>query len=159
MSVRQRDYILRMIDRLAQSIGRVIFARKAGKHEEAAMLLKETADGVFGPMRSMLDKLDATSAAMLLGSVEKVTAYALILSEDALNREAVRDPRAAAGHLRALEVYLEAARLTADLPPSVLGAIAALRDRVDLPRLPLAYRNTLAGLPLPPAPDAPPTDS
>lgn len=149
MSIRQRDYILRMIEQLAEAIARIAGARGAGKHEEALSLVRETADGILGPLRAMVEQLDSASAAVLLGSAEKVGAYAALTAEEAATHEAAGDARrAGAGYRRALELHLEAARLGegAEARARALEAAGRLRGKVDERRLGQRYREALAAL-------------
>ncbi|AKT37206.1 hypothetical protein [Chondromyces crocatus] len=149
MSIRQRDYLLRMIDQLAHAIGRAMFARKAGNLEEAQQIVQETADGLLGPVRAMVEKVDASSAALLLGSHEKITAYALLVAEEAMIQEAAGEPRAKSSHRRALELHLESARLGKEVSEVALTSIEALHGKVDLERLAPRYREVLDRLPRP----------
>src|SRR5262245_4994962 len=113
MSIARRDYIVRMIEQFAQALARIAGMKTAGKHDEALILIRQTADGIFGPLRESLDRLDSTSAATLLGNREKIAVYAALAAEKASIVELQSQPaKARAGYLRALELYLEASRLT-----------------------------------------------
>jgi len=149
MSIRQRDYILRMIEQLSEAIARIAGARGAGKHEEALLIVRETADGILGPMRSMVEALDSASAAVLLSSAEKVGAYAALVAEEAATREAMGEARgASAGYRRALELYLESARMAmgGTTDARAQEAIGRLRGKVDERRLGARYQEALASL-------------
>lgn len=106
MSMMERDYILRMIQQLAQALGRILGLKKAGKLEEAMQAVQATADGIFGPMRRTLDALDEQSAARLLGSREKIEAYAALTAEEASIHALMGDARRArSGERRARALY------------------------------------------------------
>ncbi|MGK4007350.1 hypothetical protein WMF31_32310 [Sorangium sp. So ce1036] len=147
MSLRQRDYILRMIEQLAEAIGRIAGLRRAGELAEAHRVLRETADGLFGPMRDMLDRVDAAGAATLLGDHEKIGAYAALCAEQAAILEAQgRGAQAAAERLRALELHLEAVRRAPEDNPRAREGARALLGQVDVTRLPDRYRALAAEL-------------
>ncbi|WP_437735030.1 hypothetical protein [Sorangium sp. So ce1335] len=147
MSIRQRDYLLRMIEQLAEAVGRIAGLRRAGQLDEAELLVRTTADGLFGPMRDMLDRLDAAGAATLLGDHEKVGAYAALCAEQAEILELRgRAAQALAERRRALELYLEAvSRAPGGNPRAQEGALALL-GQVDAARLPERYRALAAKL-------------
>jgi hypothetical protein len=147
MSLRQRDYILRMIEQLAEAIGRIAGLRRAGQLDEAELLVRGTADGLFGPMRDMLDRLDAAGAATLLGDPEKIGAYAALCAEQA----EILDLRGRAGQAlaerrRALELHLEAVSRAPEGNPRAEEAARALLGRVGAARLPERYRGLAAKL-------------
>lgn len=147
MSIARRDYILRMIEQFAQAMARAMGARRSGDLDEAELVVRETADGIFGPMRSMLDALDPLSAATLVADAEKTRVYAALTAEEAEIREARGDaPKARAARRRALELYLEVARGERAIEPRTRDAIAALRGGVDEARLGARYREQLGRL-------------
>ncbi len=130
MALRQRDYILRMIEQLAEAMARIVGARKAGDLHQARQLLRETADGLFGPLCGMLEKVDAASAAMLLADGEKIRAYAALVVEEAniLEQEGELG-RAKSLRRRALDLYLEAVAKKATLRESDHAAMRRLREQ------------------------------
>ncbi|WP_438027193.1 hypothetical protein [Sorangium sp. So ce233] len=147
MSIRQRDYLLRMIEQLAEAVGRIAGLRRAGQLDEAELLVRTTADGLFGPMRDMLDRLDAAGAATLLGDHEKIGAYAALCAEQAEILELRgRAARAPAERRRALELYLEAVSRAPEGNPRAQDGARALLGRVDAARLPERYRALAAKL-------------
>jgi hypothetical protein len=141
MSIGRKDYILRMIEQLAAAIAGVAGLKEAGQLDDALRLVRETADGIFGPLLRTLDEVDSATAASLLGDGEKVAAYAALLAEQADIHERKGDARRArSDHRRALEVYLELA------PPRddrARAAIQGLRTKVDEGRLAERYRSAL----------------
>jgi hypothetical protein len=147
MSIARRDYILRLIEQFAQALGRIMGLRKAGKLDEAEKLVNATADGIFGSLRSMIDKVDASTAAGLLGAHEKIIVYAAITIEEAeiaALRGDVR--RAQIRRRRALELYLEASRL-GELDTRSRADVEILQQSVDMARLDTRYREWLQRLP------------
>jgi len=149
MSIHRRDYIMRLIEQFAQVLARIMGLRKAGKLDEAQILVNETADGIFGSLRSMIDKVDASTAAGLLGGREKIAVYAALNAEEAEIAALKGDGRKAqARRRRALELYLEASRL-GELDAHSLAAIELLRQAVDVDRIDARYREWLERLPRP----------
>src|SRR5262245_37792345 len=141
MGMLERDYILRMIQQLAQALGRILGLKRAGKLHEALQEVRATADGIFGPMRSTLDAIDAQSAASLLGNRDKIEAYAALTAEEASIHELLGDARRArSGERRALELYLEVRLLGLTASEGALLAIAELERKVDASKLPQRYR-------------------
>ena len=74
MSISDRDYILRMIQRMAQALAAIVARRTEGKTDEALALLERARVEMFGPMRDALDAVDAASVASLLGVMDKARA-------------------------------------------------------------------------------------
>jgi hypothetical protein len=106
MSLQRKDYIQRLIEQLAETLASVSGLRKTGKKDEAALLLKTTEDGLFGPMRSILETVDAKSAAGLLGDPSRIRAYAAIVAEKGEMESDERKARAL--YRRALDLYAHA---------------------------------------------------
>jgi hypothetical protein len=147
MSMVERDYILRMIQQLAQALARVLGLKRAGKLDEALAAVRETADGIFGPLLRTVDALDAQSAASLLGSREKIDAYAALTEEEGSIHALKGDERrAGACFRRALTLYLEAAWKGPEISEKERAAIHALREKVDHTRLAPRYQKALAEL-------------
>lgn len=148
MSIQRRDYILRLIEQFAEMLGRIVGLRKSGKLDEAEKLVRETADGFFGSLRSMIDNVDPATAANLLASREKIAVYAALTFEDAEIAEARgQTARAAGRRRRALELYLEASRLGV-LDAHALTNVGVLRKRVDVAKLEDRYRELMDKLPI-----------
>jgi hypothetical protein len=144
MSIRRRDYVLEMIEQLAAAIASIAGLKEAGQLDEALRLVQKTADGLFGPLHRTLDAVDSATAATLLGDADKVAAYAALVAERADIQERKGDARRArADHRRALETYLERARLAPPLDDRARAAIQTLRTKVDENRLAERYRDAL----------------
>jgi hypothetical protein len=146
MSIARRDYIMRLIEQFAQVLARIMGLRKEGKLDEAQQLVNETAEGIFGSLRSMIDKVDASTAAGLLGVHEKVTVYAALTAEEAEIAAMRGDTRKAqARRRRALELYLEAST-KGGLGGDSRARIESLLQWVDRERLDTRYRELLERL-------------
>lgn len=144
MSMLERDYVLRMIRQLAQTIGRILGLLRAGRAEEALDAVRTTADGIFGPLRVTLDAVDVQTVARLLDDREKLEAYAALTAVEAAIREAMGDlPAARRGERRALSLYLEAVILDRQIGDDTRQAIAELRQKVGDDTLPARYLEAL----------------
>lgn len=147
MSIARRDYILRLIEQFAEMLGRIVGLRKSGKLDEAEKLVRETADGIFGSLRSMIDNVDPATAANLLASREKIVVYAALTLEQAEIAAAKgENRRATSRRRRALELYLEASRL-GELDARSRANVDALRASLDVANLDQRYREWLERLP------------
>lgn len=102
MSIARRDYILRMIEQLAAAIARIAGLRVSGRHDEALEVLRETQNGLLGPLQPMIGRLDAASAVAMLGDASKIEAYLRLLAEEAAIYSAMRDGEKAGRVLRRL---------------------------------------------------------
>ena len=134
MSIQKRDYILRMIEQLAETLASIVGLKQAGKLDEAELLVRETVDGLLGPLRSALEALDAPSAAALLGSREKLAAYAALTAEEGSIRDLKGDARGARrARKRALDLYRELTR-GGSADQATLDAIRSLEEALNAPR-------------------------
>jgi len=146
MSIAQRDYIMRLIAQFAQVLARLLGLRKSGKLDEAQQLLDETANGIFGSLRSMIDQVDASTAAGLLGGRDKVVVYAALTAEEAEIAAARGQTRKTSSRRRrALELYLEASRL-GQLDETSRAGLMELQRTVNLDELDPRYRELLERL-------------
>jgi hypothetical protein len=110
VSIADRDYILRMIQRMAQALAAILAKRTEGKTDEALALLERARADMFGSLTEALAALDASSVTSLLGGMEKARAYATFSSVEGDIRADRGDLKAAArAWRRALSVYREAA--------------------------------------------------
>ncbi len=138
----QRDYIERLIQQCAEFLQRALSLRRAGQSDRALELVREAQDQLVGPVRPLLERLEASSAIQVAGpgEHEHVRVYAVLLGEEGLIHRQLGD--SASAYLccrRALELYaalsLAGSRLEpADLeritlPRRALGRAAGLDDR------------------------------
>ncbi|HRI66109.1 MAG TPA: hypothetical protein PK156_17800 [Polyangium sp.] len=146
MSITQRDYIMRLIAQFAEVLARILGLRKAGKLDEAQKLVNETADGIFGSLRSMIEQVDVRTAAGLLGSRDKLIVYAALTAQEAEIALSKGQTRKATGRRRrALELYLEASCL-GELDATARTDVESLKDNVDVEQLDSRYRELLGRL-------------
>jgi len=73
------DYVMRLVKQLADVIARSLKLRVEGQREESKQVLVEACGEMFGVEHRVLEMLDATSAAELLGEWSRVDAYARLL--------------------------------------------------------------------------------
>lgn len=144
MSFQSRDSTFRTMQQLGELFGRIVGLRRAGKLDEATKLLRDGAIVLFGPMWDSLGRRESSGAAILLGTREKVSAYAMFIQHQAEIDELRSDVwKARDGFRRALELHLEATRLGADVDAATRSAIRMLKPRVDLDRLTKIHRAQL----------------
>jgi hypothetical protein len=123
----RKDYVLRMLEQLAQALARIAGAKKKKDLDEAQQIAEGALADLFGPTRDLLERLDAKSAATLLSDDDKLRAYATLVMELASIEELRGDERRArSGHRRALELFLVAPR-----DAKSAEAIAALRAKLE----------------------------
>jgi hypothetical protein len=144
MSFQSRDSTFRTTQQLGELFGRVVSLRRTGKLDDASKLLKDSAVVLFGPLWDSVGRREASGAAILLGTRERVSAYAMFVQHQAEIDELRSDVwKARDGFRRALELHLEALRLGTDIDAVSRAAIRTLKPRVDLDRLSKTYRAQL----------------
>lgn len=100
MSIRE-DWLQRTIKQLAGALARVAGLRRKGRTEEALEATRALAGELVGMERDLLDALEASSAARMLGP-ERTEVYARLLEEDAVTLDgAGRGPEAQGSRARA----------------------------------------------------------
>jgi hypothetical protein len=105
------DFLMRMIRRLGDLIGRAMGLAKKGQHEEAELAIVEIYKTEVGMPRDMLERLDAKTVASTLGAEKSMIVAALLDAEAQLAKLAGNDTHAAERQERA-----NAIRLAAGLP-------------------------------------------
>jgi hypothetical protein len=152
MGIAERDYILRMIERLGQMIAAILKKRRDGEPAEARRMLDDLRTEMFGGLGGALDAVDPTSVVGLAGDRERARAYAVLLALEADLREEGEPRWAARARRRALEIHLESARRhPGEVRAEDRDAIAGLATHVDVAKLPDALREILAKV-APPSP-------
>ncbi len=133
MSVVQRDYIERMIEQAAQAFAQILELARAGDLDPAMIMLQKTRDLVLGPMRPVLERLDASSAVELVGKYEmdRLRMYAALLGEEgAIHDRRGKPARAELCYKHALELYAAISLAGARLNPADRERIALLQAKV-----------------------------
>ena len=130
MGMIQRDYVLRLIQQLAQALARIAGLKRSGQLDEALDDVGTTLDDLLGPLRQTLDAIDARSAARLLTDRERIEAYALLSAEEASILELIGNTtRAGQRAQRALALLLEAQMLGHTLSADAQKTLAELRHQ------------------------------
>lgn len=149
MSVVQRDYIERMIEQAVQAIAQILELVRAGDLDLAMIVVHKTRDLVLGPMRPVLERVDAASAVNLVGPYEldRLRMFAAVLGEEgAIHERRGQSAKAEHCYRLAVELYaavsLAGARLKAAdwerivlLLPNVAAGSIDVRYREELQRI------------------------
>jgi hypothetical protein len=142
----QRDYIERLIEQCAEVLRQALRLRRGGQLEPALQVLRDAADQVLGPLRSLVEQLEASSAVQVAGpsQVERLRLYASLIGEEAVVHRARGDAASAflAGK-RALELYAAVSLAGVPPQPDDRERIRVLARLVDTGRLDAAYRDEL----------------
>jgi hypothetical protein len=106
---KREDYLLRQAKEVAAMLARMAGLRSSGELEQARIELEQAYSLLLGSQGELLRQVDSGTAARLLGSRERIAAFAQLLNEEAA-QEADEHRRA---HLsrRAVQLQLEAERL------------------------------------------------
>lgn len=131
---RRQDYIVWMIEQTVQALAEVARLLKAGKFDLALMAIRRASDLVVPPaMRSLLDRLEPTSAVAVLGpaELERVRLYAALLGEEGAVHELRGDAvQARRCNARSLELYAAAEAAGAELLEADRERIEELRSKL-----------------------------
>jgi hypothetical protein len=146
MSAVQRDYIERMIEQAGQAFARILELVRSGDFDPALILVHSTLDAVLGPMRPVLERVDAASAVDLVGKYEldRLRMYAALLGEEGAIHE-LRGESARAEHCyhRALDLYAAISLGGVRLKAADWERIMLLRPKVEAGKMDERYREEL----------------
>jgi hypothetical protein len=93
----ERDYVKRQIKQLVDALARAIgIAKKEQRYDDALEAVKKAPSDLLGIDGELLERVDAASAARILGDRERVEIYAAILDEEAGIHSARGEPSLAA---------------------------------------------------------------
>lgn len=138
----QRDYIERLIEQCAAFLSRILQLRRAGQMNSALRVVRDAADQLLGPLRPLLERLDAGSAVDVAGRFERdrIPMYAALLGEEGLiHQERGDSARAYLCCRRSLEFYAAVSLAGARLAESDLERIAVLTTAMDVEQLDARY--------------------
>jgi hypothetical protein len=133
MSIVYRDYIERMIEQAAQAIAQIAQLVRAGDLDPAMILVHKTRDLVLGPMRPVLERVDAASAVELVGKydLDRLRMFAALLGEEGAIHELRGKPkRAEQCYRHALELYAAISQAGARLKPADSERIVLLEAKI-----------------------------
>jgi len=77
----QRDYILRIVEALAQAIARIVSLRKKGQIQEAVAEVERTAGALLGVDLRLLEAVGPAVVAAQVGDPRKLEALATLIDE------------------------------------------------------------------------------
>ncbi len=123
---------MRQVRALAAMLARIAGLRMRGLEEQARAELANAYGLLLGPEAGLLRQLDAGTAATLLGSADRILAFALLLNEEAMQE---RSPeRGAALWMQAVALGIESARRDRENETvrDFLKSVAPLADREQL---------------------------
>jgi hypothetical protein len=149
MSVVQRDYIERMIQQVAQAFAQILELVRAGDLDPALIVVHKTCDLVLGPMRPVVERVDAASAVDLVGKYEldRLRMYAALLGEEgAIHERRGESARAKQCYRRALDLYGAISLAGARLKDADLERIVLLQSKVEAGHIDKRYSEELQRL-------------
>jgi hypothetical protein len=142
----QRDYIERLIEQCAEALRQALRLRRSRELEPALRVLRDAEDQILGPLRSLVEQLEASSAVQVAGpsQVERLRLYASLIGEEAVVHRARGDASSAflAGR-RALELYAAVSLAGVQMRPDDRERIRVLTRLVGAGGLDPAYRDEL----------------
>ena len=103
MGLFEKDYLLRLIQQLAEMVAAISAAIRGGKNRDALAMIAEAQQRLAGPLGLGLERLDPPSVVSLLG-LEKARLHAQLLRLEAEARDALGE----AAKARVLEARAEA---------------------------------------------------
>jgi hypothetical protein len=131
----QRDYIERLIQQCADFLSRIVRRRDAGEPEPDLREFTDAADRLLGPLRPVLEKMEASTAVSVAGPFEldRVRMYAALVGEESLIHRARGDSmRAYLRARRALELYAAVSLAGGRFDGTDLGRLAVLTSALDV---------------------------
>jgi hypothetical protein len=149
MSAVQRDYIERMIEQVGQAFAQILELVRAGDLDPALIVVYKTRDLVLGPMRPVLERVDAASAVDLVGKYEldRLRMYAALLGEEgAIHERRGESAKAEQCYRRALDLYAAISLTGARLKAADLERIALLQPKVEVGSIDKRYSEELRRL-------------
>jgi hypothetical protein len=130
MALVQRDYILRMIERIAATIARILKRKTDGDLVGARQEVRQATLELLGAASAMAVMVDSRTAANLVNDPRRLRLWARLLEEDsALLRELQQDKEAASVDRRIVELLLEAWSREKEWDEETYAVFAAVRAR------------------------------
>jgi hypothetical protein len=149
MSIVQRDYIERLIEQAIQAIAQILQLVRAGDLDPALIVVNKTRDLVLGPMRPVLERVDAASAVALVGKYEldRLRMYSALLGEEgAIHELRGNSARAEQCYRHALELYAATSLAGARMKAADWERIVLLEPKVEARNIDKRYREELRRL-------------
>ena len=134
----KNDYIMRLVEQVVRALAGMLKLTEKGEFDRALREADDVYD-MLGVQRELLDVMDSSALAELLGHPDKMRLLARVCREEAHVHKMKGDPLSAQNrNRRALELFLEARAI--DPQPADYDDIAALVDKVPQAVLPERYR-------------------
>jgi hypothetical protein len=140
-SSHHEDYLLRQIKVVGEMLARILGLRLSGKGDEARTELDKAYELLLGPRTALLRRIDAPTAAALLGSPDAILALARLFNEEA--DQCGDADRGMSLRVRAVALGVEAAQRD-NANEAIRDFLAGLARVVDLQQLTPRQRATLA---------------
>lgn len=130
MALVQRDYILRMIERIAAAIARAMKRKSNGDLVGARQELQQATMELLGPAAAMALLVDTRTAANLVGDAKRLQLWCHLLSEDRDVLHAMgREGEARSTDRRIVELLLEAWKREQEWDDDTRAVFVAARER------------------------------
>lgn len=130
MALVQRDYILRMIERIAAAIARVMKRKSDGDLVGARQELQQATMELLGPASAMALMVDSRTAANLVGDAKRIQLWCRLLAEDREVLQSMgREAEARNADRRIVELLLEAWKREKEWDDETRAVFAAARAR------------------------------
>jgi hypothetical protein len=143
MGAVERDWVMRVVQQLAELLARVLKLKVQQRYDEAAQVLEAGCLTVLGLEFSALTLVDSLTGAQLLSEVSRIRTFARLLEELAsVHREAGALAEARACSRHALEMYLEVLARRSD-DEEALSGLHRLTAQVATATLHERYRALL----------------
>jgi hypothetical protein len=145
----RRDYIERLIEECAKALSRALELRQRRQLEPALRVVRQAEEQLVGPLRPVLDRLEATSAVEVAGpaQLDRVRIYAALVGEEGLIYRAMNDSASAfLCSRRSLELYAALSLARVSLEPVEREQVALLVTGLDLDQLDDRYSKELRRL-------------
>lgn len=140
-----RDLVMRLVKQLGEALARIAGLRRAGKLDDALQALGDTQRELLGEADALVGRVDAETAAHLLGHKQNVLIYAELLAERAEILAAMNQADIARRTFqRALLVCLEAEAVGGRLDERTRPIVERVQSRVDVVELSERHRAILA---------------
>jgi len=144
MALVQRDYILRLIERIAAVLARVMKRKSEGDAVGARGELRQAYGEVLGPAGAMAQMADSRTAANLVGDARRIHLWCRLLREEAiLLREQGASEQASAIDRRIVELLLEAWPREREWDEETLDVFRESRTQLGDAALDRRYRDAL----------------
>jgi len=140
----ERDYIMRMIQQLANALARIMGARKQEKYDEVQKIIDDAYGEILGLSQTLVGVMNAESLTQLLGDGDKIKVLARLLKEEGELCELRDDPaQATIKYEKSFALYLETYSRQTKIDLESESMIKALLDKIDFEQLSIKYQGIL----------------